>query len=281
MICAWKELISILPSGMKGFVGSQEQMGVQEIRLRMGKPLQLMGTKGELTASYRVSDADLKYVINTASRYSPWAAVSMEKGYLTAPGGHRIGLCGEVIMKNAGVVGFRCVTSVCIRVARDFPEISGRLDSMRGNILILGPPGCGKTTLLRDLIRQLSNQKGESVAVVDERGELFPLVSQVSCFETGNHTDILTGCTKAEGVEMAVRTLGPTCVAMDEVTSQEDAAALLQAGWCGVRVIATAHGGSLEDLRTRPIYQQLVTKGLFQWAVIMNRDKSYCTERMA
>ena len=280
MICAWKELISILPLGLRNAVDKQEHAVLQELRLRVGKPVQMIRAKGEITLSQPVTDADLKFVINTASRYSPWAAASMARGYLTAPGGHRIGLCGEVVIKDSVITGFRSVTSVCIRVARDFPGVGSKLLGLQGNTLVLGPPGCGKTTLLRDLIRQLSNQNGESVAVVDERGELFPVVSQAPCFEPGIHTDILTGCSKADGIEMAVRTMGPTCVAVDEVTSNRDAEALLQAGWCGVRVLATAHGGSLEDLRTRPVYQQLVNKGLFDWLVVMGKDKSYHPERM-
>ena len=280
MICAWKELISILPLGLKSAVDKQEHAVLQELRLRVGKPVQMIRAKGEITLSQPVTESDIKFVINTASRYSPWAASSMARGYLTAPGGHRIGLCGEAVIKDFVVTGFRNVTSVCIRVARDYPGIGGKLLGLWGNILILGPPGCGKTTLLRDLVRQISNQNGESMVVVDERGELFPVVSQLSCIEPGVHTDILTGCSKAEGIERAVRTRGPSCVAVDEVTSSRDAEALMQAGWCGVRVLATAHGGSLADLRTRPVYRQLVEKGLFDWLVVMNRDKSYCVERM-
>lgn len=280
MICAWKELISILPMGLRNAVDKQEHAVLQELRLRVGKPVQMIRAKGEITLSDPVNDGDLRFVINTASRYSPWAAASMARGCLTAPGGHRIGLCGEAVIKDSEITGFRNVTSLCVRVARDFPGISSKLLGLKGNILILGPPGCGKTTVLRDLIRQISNQNGESVAVVDERGELFPIVCQMPCFEPGVHTDILTGYSKAEGVEMAIRTMGPTCVAVDEVTSDRDSEALLQAGWCGVRVLATAHGGSLKDLCARPIYQKLVKTGLFDWLVVMGRDKSYRPERM-
>lgn len=280
MICAWKELLSILPLELRSIVDKQGKDSLQEVRLRLGKPVQLMLSRGEVTLAGLVRETDLNFVINIASRYSPWAAATTAKGYLTAPGGHRIGLCGDTVVKDNAVTGFRGLTSLCVRVARDFPGVGSKAAMLQGNVLILGPPGCGKTTLLRDLIRQISNRNGECIAVVDERGELFPTSSQGQCFETGAHTDILTGCSKAEGIDMAVRTMGPTCIAVDEITSVADAQALLQAGWCGVRVLATAHGGSAEDLRTRPAYEKLVEKGLFHWLVVMDKDKSYHPERM-
>ena len=116
---------------------------------------------------------------------------------------------------------------------------------------------------------------------MDERGEIFPVVSGKPCFEPGMNTDILTGCGKAEGVEMAVRVMSPTCVAVDEITASKDVEALLHAGWCGVRVIATAHGASLDDLRKRPAYEKLLAKGLFDWVAVMDSKKFYHLERMA
>jgi stage III sporulation protein AA len=216
---------------------------------------------------------DISYVINTASHYSPWAASTMSKGYLTAPGGHRIGVCGEVSVSKGNSVGFRSVRSLSIRVARDFPGIAAQLQNVKGNVLVLGPPGSGKTTLLRDLLRQIAEK--DSVTVIDERGELFP-----QGITSGRHMDILSGCPKAEGLMMAVRTMGPACVAVDEITSTEDCSALTEAGWCGVRLLATAHGTDIPDLRKRRIYQPLLDTGLFETVVVMRMDKRYRLERL-
>ena len=146
--------------------------------------------------------------------------------------------------------------------------------------MILGSPGSGKTTFLRDLIRQISNRGKESVAVVDERGELFPGHQGISFFDPGSKTDILRGCPKASGIEMVLRTMGPGVIAVDEITAEADCAALMRAGWCGVRLIATAHASGPDDLRSRPIYRSLRQCGLFGQAVILKHDKSWTAERM-
>ena len=195
---------------------------------------------------------------------------------ITAPGGHRIGLCGQAVVQNSELTGLRQVSSLCIRVARDFPGIAQRLPYTGGSILILGKPGSGKTTLLRDLIRQRSDTGKGSVAVVDERGELFP-----TGFATGFRTDILTGCGKGKGIDILLRTMSPTTVAVDEITSEHDCEALLKAGWCGVDLLATAHASSKEDLYARPVYRPLVNSRLFNTLVVLQPDKSFKAERMA
>lgn len=268
MNCQWEKLLSILPPAIRSEVDRQGCRTLLELRLRLGAAPRLCFHGKYASLTKIVTEEDIAFVVNTASRYSPWAAESIAKGYLTAPGGHRIGLAGRCVVRNGVVTGIRDVQSLCIRVARDFPGI-GTSAPQGGSILILGPPGAGKTTLLRDLIRLRSNS-GQAVAVVDEREELFP-----AGFLRGNNMDVLTGCGKREGIDMALRTLGPECIAVDEITSAEDCDGLQQAGWCGVDLIATAHAASCQDLFKRKIYQPLMQKSLFSHVLVLSADKSW------
>ncbi len=273
MNCAWKELMGILPPWLRQQVDGPYRENLQELRLRLGKPVQLIYKGGQTWLQRCASPEDLQLVVNTASRYSPWAAVGTGSGYITAPGGHRIGLCGEATVQEGRMTGIRTLRSLNIRVARDFPGIAKGLVGISGSILILGPPGSGKTTLLRDLVRQLSHK--ETVAVVDERGELLS-----SCFADGQALDVLTGCRKAQGLDAVIRTMGPSTVAVDEITSLEDCQALEAAAWCGVRLLATAHAAGKGDLLARKLYRPIAENGLFDSLVIMCSDKSFRIERM-
>ena len=274
MICAWKELLGILPPWLAQEVDKHGNEVLQELRLRLGVPPQLICKRNTLFLSREVTMNDLNFCVNTASRYSPWAANSMAQGYITAPGGYRIGLCGEAVMTGGSMAGLRSIRSLCIRVARDFPNIAGKYRGYTGSILIIGPPGSGKTTLLRDLIRQISEL--EAVAVVDERGELFPQ----GYFSQGKELDVLTGCSKSVGIDVVLRTMGPATIAVDEITSEEDCNALLRVGWCGVRLIATAHASCTRDLHCREIYKPLMRTKLFTHIFVLRRDKTLYEERM-
>ncbi len=272
MICAWKELLAILPLRMRREVDRLGRNEAQEIRLREGKPPELILAGKRFSLGDPITADDLHFVVNTACRYSPWTAATAGSGYITAPGGHRVGLCGEATVTGGNMTGFRVIRSVNIRIARDFPGIAESLADAGGNLLLLGPPGSGKTTLLRDLIRQRSRH--ENVAVVDERGELFP-----KGLDTGHSVDILTGCGKPQGIDSVLRTMGPDTVAVDEITAAADCDALVQAGWCGVRLLATVHGTDRRDLISRRVYKPILDSGLFDTLVILKRDKSFRTER--
>lgn len=273
MICAWKELLTVLPVWMRKDVEQQRSDALQELRLRINSPPELVFSDNSRCLERCVTRDDLNYTINAASRYSPWSASSVAQGYITISGGHRLGLCGETVIHQGKITGMKNITSICIRVAKDYPGIAEGMGKISGSILILGPPGWGKTTLLRDLIRQL--EPVEKIAVVDERGEVFP-----EAFSRGERIDVLKGCPKGEGIPIMLRTMGPSCIAVDEITAPEDVVSLMQAAYCGVRLLATAHAVSLSDFRNRRTYQPLIEDRIFDTILVLKKDKSYTLERM-
>ena len=252
----WNEqqLLSILPQRLRG----ADFREVRELRLRLGQKPRLDSREldGAVTAE------ELRFIVNAASRYSPWSARSMGEGYITAPGGHRIGLCGEGAGDTLGEI-----TSLCIRVARDYSGIAAGLP-MEGNLLILGAPGSGKTTLLRDYIRQRARRY--AVAVVDERREIFP-----EGFDRSGNLDVLSGVEKGRGMDMVLRCMSPRVIALDEITSDKDCNALIRAAWCGVDLVATAHAGSLRDLRERQVYRPLLETGLFSKVAVLDEHQCW------
>lgn len=274
MRCAWDELLKIMPPGLRGIVDMHRNEMLQEVRLRIDRQPAFVCKDRLIRMGSAILKSDLNYIINAASQYSPWAASTAAQGFLTAPGGHRIGICGECVMDHGAVLGIRSVRSLCIRVARDFPEIAAGLPD-RGSVLILGPPGSGKTTLLRSLIRKRADNDSCSLAVVDERCELFP----PGIWDIPS-VDVLSGCSKTQGMDMLMRTMGPNVIAVDEITSEEDCAGLLKACWCGVELLATAHAENAESLRKRNIYKPLWDAGVFQTMIIMSGDKTWRREKL-
>ena len=279
-----RPILSILPPELRDGVLRLDPSALEELRLRAGcVPSALVrGHERPIPGvSAPVTSRMLEQLLSAATGHSCYSAEeSLREGYVTLPGGHRIGLCGTAAMQGGCVRTIRAVSSLCIRIARQVsaapPELVRRLNA---SALILGPPGTGKTTLLRDCVRQLSNG-GQRVCIVDERGELAACHQGVPQLDVGAHTDVLTGCPKAVGISLLLRGMRPDWIAVDEITAPEDILAMEQASYCGVRFLATAHASGPEELQKRPLYRRLCALGLFKTLWILTPDRKVREERM-
>lgn len=271
MECCWQECLSVLPMWLREPVDRFGRNTLRELRLRVGAPPELVLRQNFKFLDRTVTESDIGFCINAASKYSPWNAGTQSSGFLTAPGGHRIGICGKTGRQADGTLFFKSIQSLCIRISRDFPGISERVRADNQSILIIGPPGWGKTTLLRDLSRKSAEK--HTVAVVDSREELFP-----EGIQRGKRMDVLSGCGKEQGIETVLRTMGPEIIAVDEITAGEDCLALRHAAGCGVRLLATAHAENLFDMKRRPLYRPLLEERIFDSFLIMNRDQTFREE---
>lgn len=277
-------VISILPPELRAGLARLELSAVEELRLRAGHPpaALLRGQERPIPGvSAPVTSRMLEQILSAATGHSCYSAEeSLREGYVTLPGGHRIGLCGAAAVQDGRVRAIRSVSSLCVRIARQIPSAPPELvRRLRESALILGPPGCGKTTLLRDCVRQLSNS-GQRVCIVDERGELAACHLGAAQLDVGAHTDVLTGCPKACGIPLLLRGMRPDWIAVDEITAPEDIRAMEQASYCGARFLATAHASGPDELQKRPLYRSLCTLGLFKTLWILTPDRQVREERM-
>ena len=282
MSTAWQSYLNLLPHWLRDTVDKQGRGRLTELRLRVGHPVQMRFVSDCLFLEHIAKPEDIQFIINIATKYSPWISSTVCKGFITGEGGHRIGICGDAVLDSRGnIQTIENPSSLNIRVARDVVGVADKIGHFNDSILIIGRPGCGKTTLLRDYIRQRSDLCFDSVCVVDERREIFPKVRGQCCFYSGKQTDILSGCNKAQGIDMAIRCMNPGTIAVDEITEDSDCKAILYAGWCGVKLLATAHAESKDDLYTRPIYKPIVSANIFQYLVVMSADKRWHLERIS
>lgn len=241
----------------------------EEIRLRTGRRATLRTPEREFAfGDQAVTPPLLSEVLEAATRASYHAAAEqLRRGFLNAPGGVRVGVCGTAVLDGT-LRSLRDVSSLCIRIPRQVPgagrEIMPRLGG--DSVLILSPPGGGKTTLLRELVRTVSD-RGVRVSLADERGELAGMWEGVPQFDVGRCTDVMTGVPKAEAAMLLLRAMGPEAVAMDEISAPEDAKAVETLSGCGVRIFATAHAEGKEEFLRRPVYRMLAELGVFRQLV--------------
>lgn len=281
-------ILSVLPRSIRVLIGKEhlQYEYLQEIKLRVEKPLLLVYRGEEIIPGnqrgkpYIVTREDIREMLEYISNYSLYAyEQEMKQGYITIEGGHRVGMTGQAIIENGKVKNLRYISSINLRMSHEilgcadpiFPYIT--YNKKLYHTLIVSPPRCGKTTLLRDMIRQISNGNGwingMSVGVVDERSELGGCYMGVAQNQLGIRTDVLDCCPKAEGMIMLIRSMGPEVIAVDEIGTVEDVHAIEYAMHCGCKMLATVHADSMEELRKKPLFDQMVAEKRFERYVLL------------
>jgi len=263
---------------------------VQEIRLRIGKPLILVYDNEErllptgVSTRYLITKEEIRETLEYISHYSLYAYEhEMRQGFITIEGGHRVGVMGKAILEGNKVKNLQYISSVNIRMSH---EILGCADKVMPYItknrqvchtLVISPPCCGKTTLIRDLIRQISDGnryvKGCTVGVVDERSEIGGCYLGVAQNQLGMRTDVLDCCPKAEGMIMLIRSMAPQVIAVDEIGSPEDVHAIEYAMQCGCKMIASVHGLSMAEAADKPVLGRLIRERRFERYIILGNEK--------
>ncbi|MBQ9349050.1 MAG: stage III sporulation protein AA [Oscillibacter sp.] len=289
---------AILPSRLRRLalaLPRERQGEAEEIRLRAGQPLTVLLPEGErrpervravpngaVPDDGPVEPEELETLCDLATEFSRYAAAeTIREGFLSVRGGFRVGLCGSVVMKGGVSTNLSRLSSAAVRIARERKDAGREVapllfrDGQFQSALLLSPPGGGKTTLLRDLVRRLSTgvegYGPRRVALIDERGEAAAMVQGLPQLDVGPHTDVLDGCPKALGIPMVLRAMNPQIIAVDEITVPEDIHAAVMASGCGAGLLATVHAGSIDDLRSKPLYRDLLDAGVFRLAVRITR----------
>lgn len=261
---------------------------LEEIRIRVGKPILLkLGEKEEMLNHVVTSEEILEILQHLCdnSIYSYQSQIC--NGFLTVQGGHRIGITGNVVIKENKVTNISYVSSLNIRIAKQIVGCSNKilkyvLDVEHNsvlNTLIVSSPGGGKTTLLRDLIRKISSGMeqikfhGINVGVIDERGEIAAMYKGVPQNDIGIRTDVLDNIPKALGMKMMIRSMSPHVIVADEIGSREDVEAIEEAIHCGIRGIFTAHGSGIEDLKANPALRNLMDTNVFKRIIFLENKE--------
>lgn len=286
-----KQILNILARDIRHLLAQEDRdlNGLQEIRLRTGQPLRILkGNRERVLPEEKkphiVTKEEMRETMEYISHYSLYAYENeLRQGFLTIEGGHRVGVAGKVIMEREKVKNIQYISSINIRVSH---EVIGCADKILPYItknrqvchtLIISPPSCGKTTLIRDLIRQISDGneyvKGCSVGVVDERSELGGCYLGIAQNHLGTRTDILDCCPKADGMIMLIRSMAPQVIAVDEIGTAEDIHAVEYAMQCGCKMIASVHGLDMDEATKKPVLGELIRRRMFERYVVLGNGE--------
>lgn len=284
------EILPLLPERIQRILQDtvRKEYQLQEIRIRVGQPLVLQ-YGGELVSPVQhgqvVSGAEFKEVLSRVSQYSLYAfEEEIRKGYLTIPGGHRIGLLGRTVLEDGQIKTMRHISFLNIRISHEVTGCADRLlpyvfegDRFLSTLLV-SPPGGGKTTLLRDLVRQIATGgklfRARNVSVVDERSEIAGCYRGIPQKQVGRYCDVVDACPKAIGIMMVIRSMAPEVVAVDEVGTKEDYEAMWYALTSGCSLLATVHGDSFCQMKEKPMFRDMLEAEMFErYVVLGNRRK--------
>lgn len=274
----YREMLKIFPEKIRDEFNKRGEdfQQILEIRIRLGHKVCLIKNTGEERLENIITESDILQISEMVSGYSMYACEEeIKNGFITLKGGHRVGITGETVMEKGRIKTIKNITSFNIRFSR---EVIGCADEFmehaKGNVLIISPPRLGKTTLLRDMLRQISNTELENVGIVDERSEIAACYRGCPINDVGERTDVLDGCPKAEGMLMLLRSMSPTVIGVDELGKEDDIEAVLRVVNCGVRVIATIHGEELSEIRKKKVFQRIFENTVFQNYIILKKDYS-------
>ena len=283
----YDEIYKILPKEISNIVKQYlQEDAVQEIRIKSGKPVILNLSYGENVLDYRTTSEDLKFMMAKVSNYSLYAfEEEIKQGYITLKGGHRVGLAGECVISNGEVRTIKNISSLNIRICREIIGSSNKIMNLITNnnrvynTLIVSPPKCGKTTILRDIAKNISNGmykinlSGKKVTIVDERSEIAACYNGVPQMNVGIRTDILDNCLKKSGMIMAIRSLSPEVLICDEIGTKGDLEALNMAFNSGVNVIVTVHGYDIADVYGRAVFKDLIDNCILERIILLSNRK--------
>lgn len=267
---------------------SEEEVNIiEEIRIRINLPIIVKLAEKEKIIDYKVSTEDINYIFQKICENSIYAYQNqIANGFVTIKGGNRVGIVGTAVVQNGKVTNLNYVSGLNFRIAQEIIGCSNKImpNIIRGetiyNTLIIAMPGMGKTTLLRDIIRNLSNGftdgntkiKGQNISVIDERGEISATYRGGSQNDLGIRTDVLNDIPKAIGMKMAIRSMAPQIIAADEIGSVDDVNAIQYAICCGIKGIFTAHGNSVEDVKKNTELKSLIDNKTFEKFIIIKKE---------
>lgn len=275
--------LNIFPSKILDEINKYKDEKIQEIRIKIEKPIILYTDRGEIILSNNVTKEDFKFIIQRISNYSIYAyEEEIKQGFITLKGGHRVGIAGECVMENNKIKTIKNISSLNIRVSKEVIGCSKDVlkyivsNNIIKNTLIISPPKCGKTTILRDITRVLSsgslkeNLTGKKVVVIDERSEIGASYNGIPQMNLGIRTDVLDNCLKREGMLMAIRSLSPDVLICDEIGTKEDIDALNTAFNSGVNIVVTVHGSSLGDIKKRRTFDDFLLSGIIERIIVLS-----------